>query len=142
MLRGPPGLRLSGWGYGFRPLAASARVARFGEGLGLRLMVRYPPAPPRCPVQAVHGADYFMHPVSASETGATSSIKYHRVHNVEFKREKLHILPSKRLLLPSKRLFVHRNRGVKKPGYGPGSSIVGGGLGRSQAVQESLEFYS
>lgn len=53
---------MSGWDYGYCPLAASARVARFGEGLGpgwLRgssaLPVSYPPAPPRCPVGAVHG---------------------------------------------------------------------------------------
>ena len=61
-----------------------------------------------------------MHPVSDSETGAASSIKYQRVHNVEFQGEKLHILPSKRLLLPSKRLLCIENRGAKNSDFGPG----------------------
>ena len=56
---------------------------QFGEGLGPRLSALPASAAAVVRLWAVHGKHYFMHPVSDSETGAASSIKESRVHNVD-----------------------------------------------------------
>lgn len=84
---------------------------------------------------AVHGGHYFMRPVSASETGQASSIKYQKANHIVLQRKTVNILPGKRLLVPSRRLLVPgkrlsvnqvtvnqaRRMGMKNPGSVPGS---------------------